>query len=192
MIAAMTSNGVLVLAGPPCAGKSEVGRLLAADSAPAKRIYVEIDALFSLLLPTSDRNRDDRMLAYDAAHVVARLLLEHGRTPVLECTYSRRQQRASLLRAIADVPEAPLWVVEFFVSPDDAVDCFRRREQPTDLDERLVRERAETFPYSTQAHRLVSTAATPDDLAREVASWLRQGPGPVQREVWAAAGKGWD
>jgi hypothetical protein len=31
------------------------------------------------------------MLAYDAAHLLARMLFERGRTPVLECTYSRRE-----------------------------------------------------------------------------------------------------
>jgi predicted kinase len=70
-------------------------------------VYLEIDALFTLLTPHSDRNRQDRMLAYDAAHALARLLLDRGRTPVLECTYSRREQRASLLRELAERP-APL------------------------------------------------------------------------------------
>ncbi len=74
-------------------------------------VHLEVDALFALLTPRSDRNRDDRMLAYDAAHALARLLLKRGRTPLLECTYSRREQRASLLRELADQP-APLWVVE--------------------------------------------------------------------------------
>jgi len=78
---------------------------------------VEIDSLFSLLLPGSDRNRDDRMLGYDGAHLLARMLLDRGQMPVLECTYSRRQQRASLLQVFADTPETPLWVVEVAVPP---------------------------------------------------------------------------
>ncbi len=188
----MTNNGVLVLAGPPCAGKSSVGKVLATDSSRSRRIYIEVDSLFSLLLPESDRNRNDRMLAYDAAHVLARMLFERGQTPVLECTYSRLQQRASLLKAIAEIPAAPLWVVEFFVSPDDAVQRFRRRHQATDLNEQLVRERAETFPYSDQALRLVSSAAAPDDLAHQITTWLGHQPGSTQRDLWAEAGKGWD
>ncbi len=51
------------------------------------------------------------MLAYDAAHVLGRLLVERGVTTVLECTYARREQRVSLLEALADKPAAPLWVV---------------------------------------------------------------------------------
>lgn len=188
----MTDNGVLVLTGPPCSGKSSVGKVLAADSARRRGIYIEVDSLFSLLLPGSDRNRDDRMLAYDAAHVLARMLVERGQTPILECTYARRQQRASLATAMADIPAAPLWVVEFFVSPDDAVQRFRRRLQATDLDEQLVREHAETFPYSDQALRLASSAAAPDELADQITTWLRQQPEPIQRDGWAQAGKGWD
>lgn len=106
----MSDNGVLVLIGPPCAGKSAIGRTLA-SSPPSgtgrRRIYLEVDSLFSLLLPGSDRNRDDRMLGYDAAHLLARMLLDQRQMPVLECTYSRRQQRASLLQAFADTPDTP-------------------------------------------------------------------------------------
>lgn len=149
----MSDNGVLVLTGPPCAGKSAIGRTLA-SSPPSgtdrRSIYLEVDSLFSLLLPGSDRNRDDRMLGYDAAHLLARMLLDRGQMPVLECTYSRRQQRASLLQVIADTPETPLWVVEVAVSPDDAVLRFQRRPQATDLHERLVHERARTFPTPTR------------------------------------------
>lgn len=188
----MTSNGILVLAGPPCAGKSSVAKMLATDSSGSRRIYIEVDSLFSLLLPESDRNRNDRMLAYDGAHLLARMLFERGLTPMLECTYSRLEQRASLLKTMADCPTAPVWVVEFFVSPDDAVQRFRRRHQATDLDEELVRERAETFPYSDQALRVVSSAAAPDDLARQITTWLGHQPESIQPDVWAEAGKGWD
>lgn len=188
----MTGNGVLVLAGPPCAGKSSVGKVLAADLSRSRSVYIEVDSLFSLLLPESNRSRNDRMLGYDAAHVLARMLFERGLTPVLECTYSRLQQRASLVTAMADIPEAPLWVAEFHVCPDEAVQRFRRRRQATDLDEHLVRERAETFPYSDQALPVVSSTATPDELARQITAWLRNQPGSIELDLWAQAGKGWD
>lgn len=132
------------------------------------------------------------MLAYDAAHLLARMLLKRGITTVLECTYARLEQRVSLLKALADTPAASLWVVEFFISPDDAVQRFRQRHQATDLDESLVRERAESFPYFGQALRLMSSAAAPEALAREVAEWLRQQPQSVQRDLWAEVGRGWD
>lgn len=82
----MTNNGVLVLAGPPCAGKSSVGKVLATDSLRSRGIHIEVDSFFSLLLPASDRNRNDRMLAYDAAHVLARMLFERDR---LRCSSAR-------------------------------------------------------------------------------------------------------
>lgn len=153
---------------------------------------MEVDSLFSLLLPGSDRNRDDRMLGYDAVHLLARMLLDQGQMPVLECTYSRRQQRASLLQVIANTPDPPLWVVEVAVSPDDAVLRFQRRHQATDLDERLVHEPAMTFPYSDQALRLAFATAAPDNLAQQITAWLRLQPEPVDRTRWAEAGKAWD
>jgi predicted kinase len=190
----VTGAGVLVLSGPPCSGKSSVGRLLASDlsSSRDRRVHIEVDSLFSFLFPESDRNRDDRMLAYDAAHLLARMLLKSGRTVVLECTYARLEQRVSLVEALSDVPEAPLWVVEFFISPDDAVSRFRQRDEATDLDERLVHERAEAFPYSNHALSLRSSASAPFDLAREITEWMQHQPQPVQRDVWAKAGRGWD
>ena len=59
----MSDSGILVLTGPPCAGKSSVGRVLAADSSREREAYLEVDALFSLLLPRSDRSRQDRCWA---------------------------------------------------------------------------------------------------------------------------------
>ncbi len=190
----MADNGVLVLSGPPCSGKSSVGRVLATDSSSSRhrRIHIEVDSLFALLLPESDRSRDDRMLAYDAAHLLARMLLERGKTVVLECTYARLEQRVSLVEALTDMPEAPLWVVEFFISPGDAVQRFGQRNEATDLDEGLVRERAEGFPYFDQALRLVSSVAAPEALAQDVTAWLRHQPQSVQRDLWAEAGRGRD
>jgi len=59
---------------------------------------------------------------------------------LLECTYSRREQRSSLLRQLADHP-APLWVVELEVSAQDALCRFHQREQVSHLTDHLVLER---------------------------------------------------
>jgi predicted kinase len=165
--------------------------VLSADWSRTARHYIEVDSIFSLLLPGSDRSMSDRMLAYDAAHAVARLFLDRGRTPILECTYSRRRQRDSLVQALADIETTPLWVVEFSVPPDDAIDRYRSSptHQATDLNEQLVRERALTFPYSEHALQLGSATASPDDLARQVTTWLLDQPAPIERDRWAAAGK---
>ncbi|WP_304803442.1 AAA family ATPase [Nocardioides sp.] len=183
---------MLVLTGPPCAGKSAVGHALARTTADPRRVHVEVDALFDLLLPDSDRNPDDRMLAYEAAHDVAVRVLRRGWTVVLECTYSRAEQRTSLLRVLDAVPAAPLWVVEVVVPADVAVDRFRRRTQATDLDEGLVRERVSAYPWSDQALRLDASTARPDDLARTIGDWLSEPATPARPDLWARAGRARD
>ncbi|MGC4795625.1 AAA family ATPase [Micromonospora saelicesensis] len=165
---------------PPCSGKTTAGSVLAAErSSPGHgRIHLEVDTLFDLLFPGSDRNRDDRLRAYDGTHLLARMFVDHGETVVLEFTYARRDQRASLLKALAG-SSASLWVVEFFVTPQEAVSRFRERRQATDLDEALVRERADAFPYFDEALRVESSAGTPEDHAQSIITWLQQGPRPV-------------
>jgi hypothetical protein len=66
------------------------------------------------------------------------------------------------------LPAAPLWVVEFFISPDDAVQRFGQRQQATDLDEQLVRKQAEAFPYFGPAQRVMSSHGAPEALARDI------------------------
>ncbi|MEU8328697.1 AAA family ATPase [Micromonospora sp. NPDC048839] len=187
----MASNGIVVLSGPPCSGKTTARKVLAQQRASAGRIHLEVDSLFELLFPESDRNRDDRMHAYAGAHLLARMLVDRAETVVLECTYARRDQRVSLLEALAG-SAAPLWVVEFFVTPDEAVSRFRQRHQATDLDEALVRERAEAFPYFAGALRVESSSGTPEHHAQHISTWLRQGPRPVDRDAWVRAGRAWN
>lgn len=160
-------------------------------SAHRGRRHLEVDALFGLLFPASNRNRDDRMRAYDGAHLLARMFVDRGETVFLECTYARRDQRASLLETLAN-SAAPLWIVEFFVTPDEAVNRFRERRQATDLNEELVRERADAFPYSDQALRVESSFGAPEEHARRIITWLQQGPRPADRDVWAQSGRDWN
>ena len=185
-------KGLLVLSGPPCSGKSTVGGLLT-SSFPhrPRRIHLEVDSLLSLLLPRSDRSRDDRMLAYDAAHAVARRLLCRGESVVLECTYARTEQRRSLVDALAELTTVPVRVIELTVTGDTAVQRFRQRDQATDLDDELVRERVEAFPPFDQALRLASAVPT-DALAQRIDEWWWNDPASVDLDAWARAGRGWD
>jgi len=109
--------------------------------------------------------KTDRMLAYDAAHALARMALERDRNVVLECTYARAEQRASLVKAL-DRLDPPLWVAEFAITPEDAVRRFRRRDQAMDLDEDTIRERVRAFPYSDPAFGLEAPASAPADLGQ--------------------------
>ena len=99
-----------MLSGPPCSGKSEIAKALATGSL----VHIEIDEVFNLLLPNSDRNPNDRMLAYKAGGLLARLVFETERMPVIECTYAWQHRRASLVEAFADARTAPLWIVEVY------------------------------------------------------------------------------
>lgn len=155
-----------------------------------RRTHIEIDILFDVLFPQSARGRDDRMCAYDRAHLLARMFVDRGETAVLECTYARHDQRASLVDALVG-SFSPLWVIEFFVTPDEAVGRSRGRSQATDLDDEMVRERAEAFPYSDEAFRVVSSTTDPEDHASAIAAWLKQDPRPVDQESWVQVGRDW-
>lgn len=181
----------MVLSGPPCSGKSSVGKALIRETTSPLNgsVFIEVDALFDLLLPDSDRGRDDRQFAYDAAHALTGMLIERSRSVVLECTYARLEQRASLVLALP--ASTPLWVAEIFVSPGEAASRFGSRQQDTDLDDEQVRERAEAFPYSSSALRLDSLEYSPSELAAQITDWLRATPPPADRTQWVAAGRRW-
>jgi predicted kinase len=188
----MTVDGVIVLTGPPCSGKSSVLRELR-DSprfSMAAVTFVEVDAVFDLLFPDSDRGRKDRLLAYDGAHLLAAMLAK-TRTVVLECTYARTEQRASLRDALASI-NVPVWVIEFHVSPDEAVRRFLSRDQQTDLDEAAVRERVEEFPYSDEIRGVESASATPSEHGRDLEEWLRAAPPVTDLQGWCTAGRSWN
>jgi len=83
-----------------------------------------------------------------------------------------------------------LWIVEVEVSAKEAVRRFRARDQATDLDEDLLRERVENFPYGEQGLRLVSSRDSPPEaLADRINDWLRGSPAPARGDLWVAAGR---
>lgn len=180
-----------MLAGPPCAGKSSLARHLVGLVA-GELVLVQVDAVFDLLLPRSSRTRADRMLAYDAAHAVARTVVASGRDVLLECTYARREQRAGLVAALRDRPEVPVRLVELRLSPGEAVRRFRGRSEPTDLDEEALRARVHHFPYSDEALWLDAESASTAALAEQVSDWLATTAVAIDRDRWVADGRAWD
>ena len=181
----MAVDGIIVLSGPPCSGKSTVGRLLGAGGDLA---VVHVDDVFDRRFPGSDRNADDRLQAYAEAHREAVRIARRGHAVVLECTYARIGQRASLVTALAGASLA-VRIVELHVSPDEAVRRSRDRDQQTDLDDTGVRERAANFPYSDLALRIDASRGTPADHVGRVLAWLASEPPVVDPVAWRDAGR---
>src|ERR1700722_1170711 len=102
---------VVVLAGPPCSGKSTAGAWLAAT---LPGIHLHVDRMLTGIRPASDRCLEDRRLAYEIAARAIRPVLDRGLTAVLDCTYSRKEYRQQV---VANIPaDVPLVVIEFRVS----------------------------------------------------------------------------
>ena len=92
---------VVVLAGPPCSGKSTAGAWLAA-ALPG--IHLHVDAILTAIIPVSDRRLEDRRLAYEIAARATKPALDRGLSAVLDCTYSRKEYREQVVSNVpADV-----------------------------------------------------------------------------------------
>jgi len=131
---------VIVIAGPPCAGKTSVARAL------SQRLgipHLSMDATRQRLLPGAPHTRADREVAYRAMAMAAELLHRAGARAILDAPYGHREDRDAIETL------APLWV-ECKVSPETAVTRLRTRgfdpERP-DLTEEVVRESAAQWEY---------------------------------------------
>ena len=132
---------VIVIAGPPCAGKSTIAAQV------SRRLgipHLSMDAVRQRLLPGAAHTRADRKVAYRAMLMAAELLHGAGKSVILDAPYGHQEDRDAL--AAVD----PLWV-ECKVSPAVAVKRLRARgidpERP-DLTEKIVRESAENYRYA--------------------------------------------
>jgi predicted kinase len=137
---------LLVIAGPPCAGKSS---LAAAIAVKLGFHWLQVDRILSTLIPNSDRGKRDRDVAYRAALLIAEELLDCSRSVLLDATYGSHEQRKAV-EACAVAQRVPLYLVQCRVSPEMAVARFKRRGRhpAIDLSERRVRALAAGYRYS--------------------------------------------
>jgi predicted kinase len=174
----------VVLAGPPCSGKSTIGAWLARN---LHGIHLEVDALLTAILPGSNRCLEDRLLAYEIAAVSARTILRRGSMPILDCTYSRRETRQQLVDNVQ--PNIRLIVVEFLVNPDVAVTRFNHRpaHHATDMTPEIVRLRTESYPYGSGAV-LVDSESNPEDIQASVIQAIESGGQDFDGHRWVRSG----
>ncbi len=172
---------VVVLAGPPCSGKSTAGAWLATE---LSGIHLHVDAILTAILPNSNRCLQDRLLAYEIAARAIQPVLDRGLSAILDCTYSRREYREQVVNHVpADVP---LVVIEFVVSIDVALARFenRRAHHAIDLTSAIITDKVSGYPYGAAA-ATVNSEMTTDEIHRLI---LRSLDGVIDRRKWVEGG----
>ena len=135
----------VVVAGPPCAGKSTVARHLSSMvSAP----HLELDYVRTRILPLSDQRVEDRDVAYNAMHLAAELMAPWSQTVILDATYTAAVCRTALVD-VAERSDADLFVIECRISAAAAVERFNQRgpHSAIDLTIERVESLAAAYPY---------------------------------------------
>lgn len=136
---------LVVIAGPPCAGKSTLSRAVARNYAFRR---LEMDAILSRLIPQSDRRESDRLIAYRAMLLTAAELLSYAHSVVIDATFTSPECRNELKNCAAE-SGAKVRLIQCRIAPEVAVSRFRRRtgHSAVDLDRERVRLLAEEYPY---------------------------------------------
>jgi predicted kinase len=137
---------LLIVAGPPCSGKSTLAGLIESELGIGR---LQVDSILSALIPDSKRERNDRDIAYRAMHMLARELLGRGHAVSLDATYGTQIHRQAVEAIVADLA-IPLFLMECHVSPDTAAARFNARcDHPAlDLTEERVRDLARRYCFT--------------------------------------------
>lgn len=139
----------VVVAGPPCAGKSFVARHVSNELAAP---HLEMDRFRRRVLPLSDLRVEHRDIAYRAMHVAAELMAPLCPVLILDATYTAAVCRRDLMQVVERV-KGGLYVIECHVDATVAVERFvRRGDHPAvDLTPQRVAMLADGYRYCAGA-----------------------------------------
>jgi predicted kinase len=163
---------LVIFAGPPCTGKSAVGRALG-------HAHLEMDSARVRLLPESTHSREDRAIAYRAVIWTASHLLRYTDIVICNGGYGHEEDRAGY-RAVAREAGASLYLVEFTAPLAVLIERNRKRRDHhpgLDLDDARVTEIVENYPWS-RTGLLVDSTRPVTECAKEVRRYL-QTPGMI-------------
>ena len=142
---------LIVFGGPPCTGKSTVGRELG-------WAHLEMDEARARLLPGAAHTRADREVAYRAVLWTAGHLLRYTDIVICNGGFGHEEDREGC-RAVAREAGAALLVVEF-AGPVEVLIARNRARRAThpglDLTDERVAEIVAGYPWTAGALRLDS------------------------------------
>lgn len=182
------SHSLIVIAGPPCSGKSTLAAEL---SRPRGWVHLAVDRMRVMLFPDGSQSELERDAAYRALHSAAVECLSAAQTAVLDATYGPEKHRRAVER-LAETTQAPLRLIECRVTPELALERFTDREADhpaVDLDRARVATLTRTYPYSA-AGLVVDTGNALDACVRQVESYLASGASLRLDGSWSRSAAG--
>jgi predicted kinase len=171
---------LVVFGGPPCSGKSTVGKMLGWP-------HLEMDAVRVRVLPESEHTREDRSAAYRAMLMMAEKILEVTDTAIVDGGFGHVEDREDC-EAVCARTKAKLYVVEFTVPLGMALmrNAERRAAHPgLDLDDARVMEIIAGYPW-TRVGITVDSLHSPEECAEAVREYVEKGE-PVEPGSFGAA-----
>lgn len=157
---------LVIFAGPPCTGKSTVGRALGVA-------HLEMDEARARLLPDAAHTRADREVAYRAVLWTAEHLLRYTDIVICNGGFGHAEDRAACLK-LARETGAKLYVAEFTAPLELLLERnrARRANHPgLDLTDERVTEIATTYPWWGNGVLICSTAPI-EESVRAVKAYL--------------------